>query len=182
MQWIGRPGLIAAALLAAYLVGSLLVSVTRWYRRFRNRRAILLRCQVIHGARNWTFNLDTTGVGPLSPDAFKTPLKRGLASKAAEYLAGPDYSYEGIERPSRLNAISFPFSVDSLRSLLTWLLGESPPEEIVVVNVFEASNSLLMFLAKRSGMARAACGWQALTSTQISTAINPRQNYATRSS
>ena len=28
-------------------------------------------------------------------------------------------------------------------------------------------------------MARAACGWQALTSTQISTAINPRQNYAT---
>ena len=40
MSWIGRPGLVVAALLAAYVVGTLLVAAVRWPIRYSNRVAI----------------------------------------------------------------------------------------------------------------------------------------------
>ena len=40
VAWIGRPGLMIAALLAAYLVGSLLVALARWPVHYSNRVAI----------------------------------------------------------------------------------------------------------------------------------------------
>jgi hypothetical protein len=120
VAWIGRPGLLAATLLASYLVGSILVGATRWVIRKLNYRSIGVRCYRLHKVA--VEEIPTT-----------SELEPGAATAVA---------IDVVRRRGRRRLLDlfFVFNRDSLISALALMLREASPGDVTALRNSDSSS------------------------------------------